>query len=337
LRQAWTGQAGTNFLDPDPYRFGGTPQPPTASQLTYGTSDAFGAYIADQIKLNRYFELLGGARYDYFRFHQVAPVAAASVNDLTSVNNLLSWRVGTVFHPIPNTSLYAMHGTSFNPSADNMTISVSTPATALSQFALAPEKNTITEFGAKADVLNGRLSLAAAVFQIDKTNMRIPDATTSTVTVLDGAARSRGFEASATGKLTDAWQIIASYSYIHARIIKSTIPLQVGAIPTNTPTNAFSLWSTYDVTPKFQIGGGAFYVGQVYGDIPTSATSIPQSGLVPDYWRFDAMMAYKFDDKTTLQFNIYNLTDKYYYESAYTNWAVPGAGRSFALTMKVKW
>ncbi|HEX3711013.1 MAG TPA: TonB-dependent siderophore receptor [Pseudolabrys sp.] len=337
LRQAWTGQAGTNFLDPDPYRFGGTPQPPTASQLTYGQSDAFGAYIADQIRLNRYFELLGGTRYDYFRFHQVAPVAAASVNDLTSVNNVMSWRVGGVFHPIANTSLYAMHGTSFNPSADNMTISVSTPATALSQFALPPEKNTTTEFGAKADVLGGRLSLAAAVFQIDKTNMRIPDATTSTVTVLNGVARSRGFEVSATGKLTDLWQIIASYSYIHARIIQSTIPLQVGAIPTNTPTNAFSLWSTYDVTPKYQIGGGAFYVGQVYGDIPTSATSIPQSGLVPDYWRFDAMMAYKFDEKTTLQLNIYNLTNKYYYESAYTNWAVPGAGRSVALTMKVKW
>jgi catecholate siderophore receptor len=337
LSQAWTGQAGTNFLDPDPYRFGGTPQPPTASQLTYGLSDAFGAYIAEQIRLSRYFELLGGTRYDYFRFHQVAPVAAASVNDLTSVNNVMSWRVGGVFHPVANTSLYAMHGTSFNPSADNMTISVSTPATALSQFALPPEKNTTTEFGAKADVLGGRLSLAAAVFQIDKTNMRIPDATTSTVTVLDGVARSRGFEASATGKLTDLWQIIASYSYIHARIIQSTIPLQVGAVPTNTPTNAFSLWSTYDVTPKYQIGGGAFYVGQVYGDIPTSATSIPQSGLVPEYWRFDAMMAYKFDEKTTLQLNIYNLTNKYYYESAYTNWAVPGAGRSVALTMKVKW
>ncbi len=35
------------------------------------------------------------------------------------------------------------------------------------------------------------------------------------------------------------------------------------------------------------------------------------------------MAAYKLSPKVTLQFNIYNLTDKLYYESAYTNWAVP--------------
>jgi catecholate siderophore receptor len=337
LRNAWTGQAGTNFLDPNPFRFGGVALPPTASQLTDGTADAAGAYVADQVKFNRFFELLGGARYDYFKFRQVAPLAAASVRDLTSVNNVLSWRVGAVFHPFSNTSLYAMHGTSFNPSADNLTISVTTPATALSQFALPPEKNVTTEFGAKADLLDGRLSVAAAVFQTDKTNMRVPDASNATVTALDGVARVRGFEASATGKLTEQWQLIASYSYIHARIISSSIPIQVGAEPMNTPTNAFSLWTTYDVTPKFQVGGGAFYVGQTYGDLPTAATSLPQSGLVPAYWRFDAMLAYKFDEKTTLQLNVYNLTNAYYYESAYTNWAVPGPGRSAALTLKVRW
>jgi catecholate siderophore receptor len=336
-RRAWTGQVPTNFLNPNAYRYGGSALNPTASQLTYGTSLAAGAYAADQIKLNKYFDVLGGVRYDYFGFEQNAPIAAANVQNLKSVNHPVSWRVGLVFHPIPDTSLYAMRGTSFNPSADNLSISVSNPATALSQFALGPEKNEITEFGAKADVLGGRLSLAVAVFQTDKTNMRVPDASNSGVTVLNGLARARGFEASATGKLTDLWQVIASYSYIHARIIESTLPVQLGAEPVNTPTNAFSLWSTYDLTPKLQVGGGAFYVGELYGDFPTSATSLRQSSLVPEYWRFDAMAAYKFDDKTTLQLNVYNLTDAYYYESAYTNWAVPGAGRSFALTLKVKW
>ncbi len=226
LRQAWTGQVPTNFLDPDPYRSGGTPLPPTANQLATGKSQAAGAYAADQIKLNRYFDLLGGLRYDYFRFEQLAPLGDPSVQDLASVNNVLSWRVGAVYHPIQDTSIYAMYGTSFNPSADNLTISVTTPATAISQFALPPEKNITTEFGAKADVLGGKLSLATAVFQIDKLNMRITDPTTSTTTVLGGVLRSRGFEASATGKLTDLWQVIATYSYIHARVISSTIPVQ---------------------------------------------------------------------------------------------------------------
>jgi catecholate siderophore receptor len=49
------------------------------------------------------------------------------------------------------------------------------------------------------------------------------------------------------------------------------------------------------------------------------------------------MAAYKFDAKTTLQLNVYNLTNAYYFESAYTNWAVPGAGRMAALTLKRRW
>ena len=336
-RNNWTAQVGTNFLDPGPYRSGGVPLPPTASQLTYGTSQAFGIYAADQIKLNQYFDVLGGLRWDYFRFSQNAPLADPTVRDLSSVNKVLSWRVGAVFHPIPDTSLYAMYGTSFNPSADNMAISVSNPATAISQFALPPEKNVTVEFSAKADVLERRLSLAAAVFQTDKSNMRVPDPSNSAVTVLAGVARARGFEASATGKLTDLWQIIATYAYVHARIIESSVALQIGAEPLNTPTHALSLWTTYDLSPSFQIGGGAFYVGQVYGDLPTSATSLPQSSLVPAYWRFDAMMAYKIDAKTTLQLNVYNLTDAYYFESAYTSWAVPAPGRTAALTLKMRW
>jgi catecholate siderophore receptor len=55
---------------------------------------------------------------------------------------------------------------------------------------------------------------------------------------------------------------------------------------------------------------------------------------VPAWWRFDLMAAYKLSPKVTLQFNIYNLFDKYYFDSAYTNWAVPAAGRTFALTLR---
>ena len=46
------------------------------------------------------------------------------------------------------------------------------------------------------------------------------------------------------------------------------------------------------------------------------------------------MAAYKVTPKVTLQFNIYNLTDNYYYESAYTNWAVPAPSRTFAMTLR---
>jgi len=49
------------------------------------------------------------------------------------------------------------------------------------------------------------------------------------------------------------------------------------------------------------------------------------------------MVSYKVDEKSTVQLNVYNLTDKYYFESAYTNWAVPAPGRTLALTLKYRW
>lgn len=125
-----------------------------------GHSNAFAAYVADQIKLNRYFELLGAVRYDYFHFQQDAPLAPAAINNLSHTDNPVSWRVGGVFHPVGDSSIYLMHGTWFNPSADNMAVSLNTatPSITISQFNLGPEKNVTTELGAKADVLGGRTS-----------------------------------------------------------------------------------------------------------------------------------------------------------------------------------
>ena len=47
------------------------------------------------------------------------------------------------------------------------------------------------------------------------------------------------------------------------------------------------------------------------------------------------MASYKVTPNATLQFNIYNIADKYYYDSAYSNWAVPAAGRT-ALTLRTE-
>jgi catecholate siderophore receptor len=329
LRNGFAGQAATNFLDPNPWRLGGLPIAPTASQLTSGTSENVGVYIADQIKFTRYFELLGAVRYDQFRFVQDAPLAVPSVAHLDHTDKITSWRVGAVLHPWEDSSLYFMRGTSFNPTADGLTISVATPATALSTIALGPEETNISEIGFKADLLNKRLSIATAIFDTEKTNLRVPDPVNASVQVLAGVVRVLGFEASVTGYLTDKWQMIASYSHLNAKITKTTVAAQLYNEPQITPEHAFSLWSTYDVTPELQLGGGAFYTSTMWADLPNTA-------IVPSFWRFDAMAAYKLSKDATLQLNVYNVFDRYYAASAYTNWIVPGASRTAALTLRTR-
>jgi catecholate siderophore receptor len=74
------------------------------------------------------------------------------------------------------------------------------------------------------------------------------------------------------------------------------------------------------------VGGGAFYVDSRW-------TSVANDARIPDYWRFDAMAAYKVTRNFTLQLNVYNLTDEYYFDSAAgAGYAIPGAGRYVSLS-----
>ncbi|HVG51099.1 MAG TPA: TonB-dependent siderophore receptor [Xanthobacteraceae bacterium] len=327
-RNNFSGQGATNFLNPNPWRAPGLPLAPTATQYTSGEATTLGAFVADQVKLNQWWEVLGSARYERYQFDQNNPLVPQTFN---ATNNMLSWRVGLVFHPTPNTSLYAMHGTSFNPSAENLTI-------AANNFRLEPEKNVTTEFGAKAELMNGQLQLATAVFKTTKTNMRVTNPVDSTQQILAAEIEAPGIEASIVGKITQQWQMIASYTYVHARVSSSPFIAQIGAVPLNSADNSFSLWTTYDITAQWQIGGGAFYVGDWWGDFVTPASAnapaIINSALVPAYWRFDAMAAYKITPKSTIQFNIYNITNEFYAATAYSNWFVPGPSRYAAVTYR---
>ncbi len=48
---------------------------------------------------------------------------------------------------------------------------------------------------------------------------------------------------------------------------------------------------------------------------------------VPAYWKLDAMLAYKVTPNSTLQLNVYNLTDQLYYSQYSGGNVVPASGR----------
>lgn len=324
VRQTISGLSSFNLLNPDPYPVNpGVLQPallPGAS--AEGRSAA--VYAADQIKINRWFEVMGGVRFENYRSSSNAQATAAipAPPTFNGNDNMWSYRVGGIFHPTENSSIYVMHGTSFNPSAEFLTISAANAN-------LGPERNETVEVGAKADVLNNRLSLAAAIFRTDKTNMRVPNPDNTALNILDGEARVEGFELSAQGRITNEWEIMASYTHLSSKIVSTTTAAQLGKELIQTPNNAFSLWTTYKITEDFTIGGGAYYTDAMWGD--TNNTT-----RIPDWWRFDAMASYRLTPNATLQFNIYNIADRYYYDSAYTNWAVPAAGRTMTLALRTK-
>lgn len=320
----------TSLVNPVDTSYGGFFGGWNPSQSTEATTLA--AYAFDQIKINEYFEVLGSIRHDYYqaKFSDPGNVVPASRN-LSRIDNMTSWRVGGIFHPTRNSSVYAAYGVSFNPSAELGVLSSATnsPANPL----LDPEKNNTIEVGAKADFLNNKLSLSGAIFRIEKTNLRIPlDASVSStnqVLVLDGLARVDGIELGITGAVTDKWQVFAGYSYLKSEIVKTTNGAERGRELPSTPRNNFSLWTSYAITPDLTIGGGAQYQDAAF--VNTTNTS-----YVPSFWKFDAMAAYKVTRNSTLQLNVYNIGNELYYANYYAGHAVPASGRYAALSYRIR-
>ena len=290
-------------------------------------------YGSDQMKLNQYFELLGAVRWDRFHTTWQDPFNATVASQfLHREDDMFSYRVGGVFHPTPNSSIYVAYGVSYNPSAELGTLGAGNSLTASVQA--PPERNESIEAGVKVDLLQNRLSVTAAIFQIEKTNMRIAnDASLPAdrqVTILDGVAQVRGFEVGVAGSLTDKWQIFAGFSHLDTEITKTRNLAELGRQLPNAPPDSLSLWMTYQVTPEWLVGGGAFYQNDTFVNATNTA-------YVPDYWRFDVMTSYKVHQDHTIQLNIYNLTDEKYYAQYYQGHAVPASGRYAALSWRAKW
>ena len=78
----------------------------------------------------------------------------------------------------------------------------------------------------------------------------------------------------------------------------------------NAPRHNLSLWSTYEIMPKLTVGAGATYQSDAFVNTTNTA-------FVPEYWKFDAMVSYKVDSKSTIQLNVYNITNEFYFAQYY--------------------
>ncbi|MBB5049539.1 catecholate siderophore receptor [Rhodopseudomonas rhenobacensis] len=314
-----------NVANPNPY-VTGVLNPTTAA--TVSKANARGFYAQDQMKVTEWLELLGGVRYDVFdatsNTYTItrATGAQSGLLSLNSNTDFLSYRAGVVLHPTANSSVYYMRGTSANPPAEFTTITNG-------QQTLDPVESSVDEIGAKADLLNNKLNVNAAVFRIKKKNDIENQGTNAAPNyVAIGTSQVEGFEIGATGKLTDAWSVSGGYAYLKSRLLDSVTLSNVGHELAMTPKNSFSVFTTYELDSQWTIGGGAFYVDSRF-------SSVANDARIPDYWRFDAMASYKVDRNLTLQLNIYNLTNEYYYDSAAgAGYAVPGAGRYVSVSAR---
>lgn len=319
-----TGAPQTNLAHPDP----DTPAPLMrvvgTSSYTDASANTFGVYAIDEIALTPEWKVVGGLRWDRFAASSLAETYTPATgtrltrDDRKRTDTMTSGRIGVIWQPSPTQSYYAAFGTSFNPTAETLTISSNNAG-------LDPEENHNFEIGAKLDFLDGALSVRTALFRTEKINARTLDPDQLNVNVLDGRWVTDGIELDVIGRITPQWSVFAGLAFMDPEITESNNPAEVGKRPANAPRHTLSVWTTYDLGGGWEIGGGVQGAGKRYG-------SNTNTNYVPGYTRWDAEVAYKQPD-FDVRLNVVNLTDTQWYEAVYTGHAIPGTGRAATLSV----
>jgi len=333
------------LVDPNEQQvFGGTGY---VTSIAHTKAESVGLYFVDTIKLGRLFELSGGVRWDRFdtgyNLYQPTPPAGGTVTapvpPTGRIDEQPTYRAAFVYKPSSRGSVYFDYGTSFDPSAEALSLSIG-----LANGSLAPEENETYEAGVKWSFLNERLLTEGAVFRTEKDNAHETDPTNSNNIVAAGNQLVKGVQFSVVGRLPEGMDIIAGYAYLNSAVIYSEFfPTAVGYPLANVPKQTFNVFVTHKLPWRLNAGLGGNYVASRTASstvpyVPTGYAPNPNGPgfevtsvamkQVPGYWAFNAMLRRPLTERLELQANVYNLANRFYIDLPHPSHLIPGAGAS---------
>jgi catecholate siderophore receptor len=281
-------------------------------------ADVGALYVQDQVTLTSMLQAIAGVRVERFAqyFHN-----NRTNEDLQRDDHLVSPRLGLIFKPAEPVSIYGTSSIAYLPSSGDQFSSLT-----VTTETLEPERFRNLEVGAKWDA-NDQLSLTAAAYRLDRTNSQAPDPVTPGRIVQTGARRSTGYELGASGRLSDAWSMIAGYSVQRAVITATTTAAPAGATLQLVPHHTISLWNRYDLSPSFGAGLGIVHQASMYAAIDNTV-------VLPAFTRLDGGLFFTVTRGLHAQLNVENLANRLYYPTSQgNNNIMPGAPRTLKLSL----
>ena len=300
------------------------------------SSDSYAVYAQDTVEFVPHWKATAGVRRDLMS----ANYSSATSPNLTYGEN--SYRTALSYQPSEEAHYYVAWSNSFSPTADLYQLTV-TP--------LPPETSEVAEIGAKWLLFDGDLALRAALYQATKYWERSADLE-STAAILTKKRQTNGLELEAAGRISDRWQVFAGIALMDARILEvaqnvnattgaltSANPEYAGKTARNTPPYTVNLWSDYQVTSRWTVGGGLEAKGERQAVNPSGTAAVPTlngsyyPNTAPAYIRWDAMARYELA-QWTVRVNLKNVFDQLYYDAVYDNgsFTVPGTRRTLIVT-----
>ena len=300
-------------------------------------SKSLGLYAQDLVQLAPHWKVLLGLRWDQSSGDYNTPqIGTTAPTHRARSDALWSKRFGLLYQPTAFSSFHLSYGTSFNTSGDAYqydALGTNTP----------PEGSVNYELGSKLDLADGNLSLRFALFHSIKTNERNRDSETVNATnyVLSGERHAAGLEFDIAGRISKQWEVFLSYAWIQdAQVDKGADQINgagivtcvncslqgepVGVRPGLIPRHSGTVWTTWQLTPQWRIGGGLNARSRM---APYQVTSFE----APGYVTADLMAEYSVGD-LAFKLNVSNLTNKLYADMLYRGHYIPGKPRTVQLT-----
>jgi len=289
--------------------------------------------IMDTLDITENLTAFAGLRYDTFDFDLAIQNTSTLVkNYYPYTGNIYNGHFGLTYKLGGGGVIYATWATSADINGGESDVGTSTGyggAIILNGkiSGAKPERSDSLEVGTKWNVLDEKLLLTAAAFQVTKDDVHEGVGYTSTGTFNSGKNRVRGIEISASGAVTDKLTVQAAATVMDAEILEAApptpggVPVIIGMTLSNFAEKSAVLQARYQLTDNFYFGGAIKYEGEKYGGQPDTAPARNAAGqysqVVPSYTTADLFAAYRFTPNLETRVNVSNISNEEYYLAVY--------------------
>ena len=298
------------------------------------TVKTLSGYVMDTVDLGDRWTLFAGVRFDSFDYDTLTQSATLEQTRYQYEDDLWNGHFGVTYQVRPDINVYFGYSTASDINGGESDVGSSCgyggicvdPGNEVTVADSAPEKTENIELGTKWNLLDQKLLLTAAVFQITKDDVMetTPNTTgyESSGAQNTGKNRVRGVEVGISGNITERLSAQAGATFMDAEVLESNVPANVGRTLSNfADTTAFAQLR-FAVTPAFAVGGAVKYESEKYAGQPDSAPGLTPDGSqysqpIPDYTVVDLFADYTFSKRLGLRLNVGNVFDEEYHLAGY--------------------
>lgn len=292
------------------------------------SAEQHAVFTENRLELNEQLSLVGGLRYDSVRIKRNNLVKGTQ--DFNTTYSNVGVRLGAVYMVQPDTSLYAQYARAADPARAMMFLNTSS-----SVFDFT--KGRQFEVGIKQSILDKKGDWSLALYHIAKSNLLTRSSTSPSQWIQVGEQSSQGIEGTLSLPITHHVQFDGNIAVLKARYddftesVNGVAVSRNGKVPSDVPERVANAWLGYKALPNLTLSAGVRYVGARYADDANTLR-------LPSYTTLDLAAQWRITPDTTLSVRGFNVSDKYYFTTAYynaTQWLV-GEGRRFELSLHHK-